>query len=258
MFLIDWFTIYIYQPFFNLLVGIYWLLEQIPNIPHADMGVAVVIFTLALRMLLLPISLASDRSENERRQIEESAVKLKQKYKNNPVKYSSELKRLFRGNRRIVVAEGINLFIQISIALMLWRIFASGLAGADIHLLYTFMPQIDQPFNLIFLGRYDLSQPSFMFSLIVGISLFLVEVIKIFNSPFPVSRKEVVRLQFVLPVISFIIFLRLPAGKTLFVITTLAFSLVIITIMAIRQWFKSGSVKSSASTVAESKPEPNK
>jgi hypothetical protein len=107
---------------------------------------------------------------------------------------------------------------------MLYRIFTKGLEGADIHLLYDFMPDVPRPYNLTFLGSIDLSHPSLLLNLIQSIVIFAVELLGTLTSPFPTSRKDMIRLQVILPVASFLIFLSLPAGKKLFVITTLVFS----------------------------------
>ena len=53
----------------------------------------------------------------------------------------------------------------------------------------------------------------------------------------PVSRGEVVRLQLILPFVAFVIFSQLPAGKKLFVITTLAFSLLMMLALAASKKF---------------------
>ena len=58
------FTLLIYQPFLNILVFFYWLLGEIGMKP--DMGVAVILMTLVLRVVMIPLSIASDRSEHER------------------------------------------------------------------------------------------------------------------------------------------------------------------------------------------------
>ena len=53
-----------------------------------------------------------------------------------------------RGNPGPVISETINITIQVIIILMLYRIFKTGLEGADLHLLYPFMPEVkipDQP-----------------------------------------------------------------------------------------------------------------
>lgn len=233
--MIDIFVTVVYQPFLNLLIGIYWLLNQIPNIT-ADMGVAVIIFTIALRFLLLPLTVSANRSAAERRQIEDKVKELKKAYPHQPIQLKKEIRRVFHTNPGVVAAELFNLSIQIIIALMLWRIFAKGLKGEDLHLLYNFMPQIDQPLQLKFLGIYDLTKPNLVLNLLQSIAIFAVETMSLITSPFPVTREEIIRLQFVLPVVSFIIFLNLPAGKKLFIITSLLFTLTYTVIRQLRYW----------------------
>lgn len=231
------YTKFIYQPFFNLLVGIYYLLQQTPGLPYADMGIAVILFTIAFRFLILPLTLSSQRSETERRFIESRVKQLKQELGSDPVRLKKEIKKLFRSNPRTVISATIDLTIQIALALMLWRIFAQGLLGADLHLLYDFMPHIPQPYNLKFLGIYDLTHPNFKLNLLQSIIIFAVESLNLISSPFPVTRGEVIRLQFVLPITSFLIFSQLPAGKKLFIITTLLFTFCFKLIQLLRRFF---------------------
>lgn len=222
--MLELYTTFIYQPFLNLLVGIYYFLQQIPEPPHADMGVAVIIFTLALRFLLLPLTLASQRSEAERRRIEAKVKQLQHDLHSDPVRLNQEIKKLFRTNPRMVISATLDLTIQVIIALMLWRIFAKGLLGADLHLLYDFLADVPQPYNLKFLDVYDLTHPNLKLNLFQSLTIFAVEALNLLTSPFPVTRGEVIRLQFILPLTSFLIFSQLPAGKKLFIITTLLFS----------------------------------
>ena len=58
----------VYQPFLTLLVAIYIVLDYHTN-GNADMGFAIIIFTIALRFFLLPLSLASELTEAERHDI---------------------------------------------------------------------------------------------------------------------------------------------------------------------------------------------
>jgi len=234
---IELYTQLIYQPFFNLLVGIYYLLGQIPGNPYTDMGIAVIVFTIALRIILLPVTLASDRSEKERRDIEDTLQQIHRDYRSDPVRQKQLKRKLWLTNPRVLIAETINFFIQAIIFLMLYRIFAKGLEGADIHLLYDFMPDVPQPYNLMFLGQYDLSHPNFTLNIIQSIVIFTAELISTLTSPFPSSRGEMIRLQIILPIASFAIFSQLPAGKKLFVITTLIFSIIYMLLRTIRRFF---------------------
>jgi hypothetical protein len=100
------------------------------------------------------------------------------------------------------------------------------------------MPDVDLPFNLVFMGRYDLTHTSWLLNLLQSVMIFVLETLMAFTSPHPMSRNQVVRLQLVLPVVAFVVFMFMPAGKKLFVITTLAFSIVLNLVRAIQTRFE--------------------
>lgn len=217
------FISFIYQPFLNILVFFYWGLGLLTN-GHPDMGYAVIMLTIVIRLLLLPMSLAEDKSADERRALKMKFQEIEKMYSSDPITERAERKKLFRHNPKFVFAEGLSLFVQTAIALMLWKIFATGLEGQDLHLIYPFMPQVSQPFNLLFLGKFDLSKPNLLLNFMQTGMIFVVETTGILSSSYPPEKGEVVRLQLVLPAISFLVFLNLPAGKKLFVIVTLMIS----------------------------------
>lgn len=234
------FVTLLYQPFLNILLFFYWAVGHTPF--GYDMGIAVILLTLVIRVVLLPVTLASDRSEKERREIQAAVHVINERLEHHPVERKQAITRLFRSNPRILFAEAFMFLIQLAIALVLWRIFAHGLEGQGTELIYPWMPEISLPYELNFLGRYHLSSPGYhnpewQLNLLQSVTIFLLETIAILTSPYTVSRDEVVRVQFVLPVMSFIVFLGLPAGKKLFVITTLWFSIMVILLRAFSRWY---------------------
>jgi membrane protein insertase Oxa1/YidC/SpoIIIJ len=250
----------IYQPFLNILVFFYWALGQIPG-NTADMGVAVILMTIVLRVIMLPIAIASDRSEHEREEISKQAKLISDTYHSDPIRLNQELKKLMRTKPRVLVSEFFEFLIDIAIIFMLIRIFTTGLEGADLNLLYPFVPHPVTPYNLVFLGKIDLAHPSILLNLVQSFCILLVEVIAEYTSPFrnilsmerpaleynsvtnPKSsyawetRSRVKSLQFFLPIVSFLIFMFLPAGKKLFIITALIFSMIYMILKAIRRKF---------------------
>jgi membrane protein insertase Oxa1/YidC/SpoIIIJ len=237
----DLFTTVIYQPFFNVLVLFYWILDQITG--NADMGVAVILLTILIRILMLPMSLAGDKSEKDRREISRKVKELEARYSHDPVMFKKEKRKVLHESKAVLIAEFFSLGIQVAISLMLWRIFASGLGGDDIHLLYPFMPEVELPFNLVFLGKFDLTHTSVILNLTQSLMIFVLETLSIYTSPYPPEKGEVVRLQLVLPVVSFFIFMFLPAGKKLFIITTLMFSVILTLFKYIRHRFEAYKLK---------------
>lgn len=228
------FETYIYAPFFNILVGLYALLGVIsPDL--ADMGVAVIIFSIIVRILTFPLTLAGERSEDEKRRIVEKIDEAKKLYAHEPIKQREAIRFLMRSNIRTVMATTTNLIIQLAIILMLYRIFTTGLEGHDFYLLYDFMPHPDT-INLMFLGKYDLSHTNAYLNLVQSIMIFVVEVLSAMRSPLPVSRKDKILMQVILPIGSYLIFMFMPAGKKVFIITSLAFSTIYQSVKLLQDW----------------------
>lgn len=226
------FTTLIYQPFFNLLVGIYWLLGVIAP-QFQDMGNAVIIFTIIFRILWLPVSFSASRSAKERHQISEKIKQIEKDFAKEPMKERAAMKDLLRSNRRTVVISTFNLFLSGLTMLMLYRIFTTGLEGADFHLIYDWMPPHPAQFDLTFLGRFDLTHPNWTLNLINSLVIFVAELMGSWLSPFPTGRTELMTL-IVMPLGAFTFFAFMPAGKKLFVITTLLFSIGIMSVQTIR------------------------
>jgi len=234
--MVELFTTFVYQPFLNILVGIYWFLGLFPA-DIQDMGIAVIIFTIIVRIMLIPLSISGERTEKERREISEKYKEIQHAYAEHPIERNKLTKKLLHGNKKVLISEMVTLGIQVMIALMLWRIFAQGLGGKDLHLIYAWMPKIHLPFNLMFLGKYDLTHPHMFLNIIQSLLIAILETLSLVTSPFPVNRQDVIRLQLTLPIVSFLVFMFMPAGKKLFVITALIFSIVFKIIRIGSEWF---------------------
>jgi YidC/Oxa1 family membrane protein insertase len=233
----EYFITFIYQPFFNLLVFFYWMLDFVTG-GHGDMGIAVILLTIVIRVILYPLSLAEQKSHKERKEITEQIKQIEEQYRTDHIGQIQAKKSVMKTNRRVLIAEVINLIIQVTVALMLWKIFATGLKGEDFHLLYDFMPKVTEPFNLVFLGKYDLTKPSLTLNLTQSILIFILETILLLGSESPVTKQQFVRLQIILPIASFILFLGLPAGKKVFIISTLVISIILSSIRTVQYRFE--------------------
>lgn len=221
----DIFTTYIYQPFFNILVGLYWLVGKF--MPEPDMGIAVILFAVAVRIILLPVDLAGERSDEEKLNISQKVAKLRKDFSHDPVRQREEVRKVMHQSPGAIISEVINIIIQLIIILMLYRIFKTGLEGEDLPLLYGFMPTIKLPINLLFLGQFDLSQTNNTLNLIQSVMIAIHEGMTLYFAPVKPTRKDMISLMIIFPVVCFLVFMFLPAGKKVFIITSLAFSMVV-------------------------------
>ncbi len=219
------FTLYIYQPFFNILVGLYSLTENFLDVP--DMGIAVIFFAVAVRLILLPFDLISERSDEEKYKISEKIKQLKKEYPDNPIMLRDQTRLIMRQSPGAILSEMFTVIIQLTIIIVLYRIFSTGLEGEDLHLIYSFMPSIQEPINLMFLGKYDLSHTNSTLNLIQSVMIALNEYLHLNTSPIKPSRREFLSLVVIFPVVCFLVFMFLPSGKKVFIIASLGFTVVL-------------------------------
>lgn len=241
---INFFLVHIiYQPFFNLLVVIYYGLQKLTS--EADMGMAVIIFTILFRIIILPLSLSSSQTEKEREEMVAKLDEINSLHKNDPLLLKTESKKVFRSNKRVLIAEIFDVGIQVLVALMLYRIFSTGLEGADFHLLYSQVPVPAEPFNLVFLGQYELNHPNLFLNVINSVVIFIAEALNIAKSGRKPNREDKMAL-FAFPLVAFIFFAYMPSGKKLFVITTISFSIAIMVVQLGLFWYHKMQDKMSA------------
>lgn len=231
------FVTYIYQPFFNILVFLYWLVGQIFG--EYDMGIAVILFALVVQIILLPLSMSSDKSEKERHEIAQKIKKIEEEYAHDPANLRAKSKEVMRSNPGAVISETINIIIQFIIIIMLYRIFKTGLEGEDFHLMYGFMPEVRQPINLVFLGKYDLSQTNSTLNILQSLAIFAIEGLHMIFTPSKISRRQFLQLALFLPIVSFFIFMLMPAGKKVFIITSILFSIGVLLVKQAIFWYHS-------------------
>ncbi len=220
----SFFVTYIYQPFFNILVGLYSLTGNFLETP--DMGIAVIFFAVAVRLILLPFDLVSERSDEEKYNISQKVKELKKEYGDNPVALRDQIRVVMRQSPGAIISEMFTVLIQLTIIVVLYRIFSTGLEGEDMHLLYSFMPAVEEPVNLLFLGKYDLSHTNSTLNLIQSIMIALSEYLHLNMSPVKASRREFLSLVVIFPLVCFLVFMFLPSGKKVFIIASLGFTIV--------------------------------
>ncbi len=248
----DIFTTYFYQPFFNLLVGIYWLVGQI--FPNPDMGIAMILFAVAVRIIFLPIDAIGDRSDEDKYKISQQIKQLKTELASDPIKLKSETNRIMRQKPGAILSEIFNVIFQALVIVMLYRIFTTGLEGADLHLIYKFMPKIQTPIDLMFLGIYDLSRTNNSLNIIQSLMIAANEAMHLYFSPVKPSQKDFVSLVIIFPIICFVIFMFLPAGKKVYIITSLAFTMVVRLIKQALYLYYSFTKKAAPEPVTEVQP----
>jgi YidC/Oxa1 family membrane protein insertase len=168
---------FIFDPLYN---GLIYLFDVIPWI---DAGIAVIIFTIIVRLILFPLSKKSIVTQVRMKEIEPELNKLKQ---NEPDKQKQALAVM-----ALYKQKGVNpfssfffLFLQLPIIYTLYSIFiSSGLPEIKTELLYGF---VSSPvINMSFLGLIDVGQKSIILSLVAAAAQFFQLHYSIASKPTP-------------------------------------------------------------------------
>ncbi len=156
-----------YNPIYNALVAF------VAIVPGSDVGIAVILLTISIRIILLPFSLSAARTQRAMKILEPKIKELKEKHKNNKEKEALETLALYREAHVNPFASIVTILVQIPILLALYWVFLyEPFSTINTLLLYTFTP-VPHTASLEFLGLISVAGKSIFLAVFAGLSQFL-------------------------------------------------------------------------------------
>ncbi len=150
---------FIFLPLYNGLVGI---MDLIPGI---DVGIAVIIFTIIIRLILFPLSKKALLTQVKMKEIEPEVAKVKAQYSSDKQVQAAKIMELYK-TRNIKPFSGILLLIiQLPILFALISVFYKIIPTVQPELLYSF---IHVPITAPTLLGLDLTSKSLILALITA------------------------------------------------------------------------------------------
>ena len=166
----------IIQPMINILVLLY-------SVSFLNFGVAIIAFTLIVRIVLIPLTVRQSRQMMKMTSLQPQLKELQERYKDNRQELSRRTMEVYKAN-------GVNpigclgpLFIQFPIWIGLFQAVIQTLPSTPERLvglsghMYSWLPSVNDviPINNSFLWL-DLAQPDlFILPVLVGVSMFLMQ-----------------------------------------------------------------------------------
>lgn len=157
---------FIFLPLYNGLVGIMDIL------PWADVGVAVIIFTVVVKLILFPLSKSSLLTQVKMKEIEPEVNKLRSQYANDRQAQTLKIMELYKTRGIKPFAGILLLIIQLPILLALISVFYKIIPTVNPEFLYSFISAPDITNKIHFLGIIDLAQKSLILSLITAVAQY--------------------------------------------------------------------------------------
>lgn len=217
--------IYLYQPLVNMLVYLY------NTVAGQNLGWAVVSLTICLRILLLPLSIMSERNEIIAEEMDDEVKEIERRYRADPVQLKENIRALMKKHHIRPWAKTIALGIQLLVLVLLYQVFLAGITGSQlIKILYA---SVDYPgrLNSVFFTMpvgsetvvFNIGERSLFWAALVGVVLIVDIIIKLQRSTRKLDGSDLAYL-ILFPVFSFLVLWYLPMVKALFIITSMSFS----------------------------------
>ncbi|MBU2542814.1 YidC/Oxa1 family membrane protein insertase, partial [Patescibacteria group bacterium] len=205
---------------FNLLIWIY------SNWTNENLGWAVVYLTIILRVVLLPFTLVTEKGRAKSHDIGEEITQINKDFSNDPQLKKEETRKFLRKKKVSPWSKTVVLGIQGLVLVLLYQVFLRGITGEKIlKILYSW---IDFPgkINTTFYGFELGSTHDIIWPGIVGIFL-LIEIYLGYRKQKLGLTKADLAYFILFPLFCFAALWILPMVKSLFILTSLVFSVII-------------------------------
>ncbi|WP_334314181.1 membrane protein insertase YidC [Aneurinibacillus sp. Ricciae_BoGa-3] len=178
-----------------------WLLQRSAETFGGSYGIAILIVTILVRLVILPLTIKQTKSQKKMQELQPEMNKIKEKYKNDPQKQQQEMMKLYQLHGANPLAGCLPIFIQMPILL--------GFYHAIIR-----TAQIRQhDFLWLQLGAKD---PYYILPVLAGLTTYLQQVIMMRYNPAMGDNPQMKMMTYVMPVMIFVIAISLPSALSLY------------------------------------------
>lgn len=225
--------LYLYQPLVNLLVYLY------NNVASQNLGWAVVALTLCLRIVLLPLSILSERNKVLMEKMEHEVEQAERSYRSDPIYLKQHIRGLMKKYHIRPWAKTLALGIQLLVLVLLYQVFIVGISGSQLaKILYDSVEYPGKLNTLFFSVQYgatpaetlafDIGERSIIWAALVALVLFVDIAVKL-RSAKSSNKLDGSDLAYwiIFPLASSLILWYLPMVKALFILTSIMFSYLI-------------------------------
>ena len=208
------------KPTFNALVALYNLV--------GDVGVAIILLTLAVRLIILPVTLKSLKSQKALQELQPKLNALKEKHKGDKPGLAKATMELYKQEKVNPASSCLPLLIQLPIFIALYQAMQVVLKNDGFDFLYGFVSKPEQ-IKVIAFGFLDLAKASIPIAVLAGASQFWQAKMLSFQKPAiktEGSKDEAMlgmmnkQMLYVMPVFTVFIGASLPGGVILYWLVT--------------------------------------
>ena len=227
--MIHFFKTILFIPLYNILI---WLTNVIPG---ADLGLAIIILTILVKIVIFPLYKKSVVTQKKMKAIEPEMKLIKEKHKDNVTEQSRLTMELYKKEKINPFSGFLVLFIQMPIIIALYYVFRESFVVQK-DLIYSFISAPNH-INTSFLGLINLTVgKNYVLALLTGVTMYIQVSLSLpkknksksdeQNKSFgqDLAKSMDLQMRYAMPAITMVIAFTLPAAISLYWVTSNIFS----------------------------------
>ena len=222
------FHVIFYQPLYNALVWFYNI------VPGQDLGVSIIILTIAIRAVLWPVSKSAIEAQKSMQDLQPKLEAVKKQHKDDKQKQTQAIMDLYKEEKINPLGSCLPLLIQLPIFIALYWVLRDVIDSNKMEVLYSFVQNPGQVNPLAF-GFLDLGGRNIFIALAAGAAQYWQASQLITKKPevnSDGSKDESMaaamnkQMRYTMPLITVVIGATLPAGLAFYwFLTTLVYAI---------------------------------
>ena len=204
------------QPLFNLLVYFYNI------VPGNDIGLAIILVTIVLKLVLLPFTLRMLRAQKGLQELQPKLQVLQKKHKGDKEALGRATMELYKREKINPFSSCLPLLIQLPFLFAVFRVFRDGFQPEKLNTLYSFVFNPGS-LNTMSFG-VNMAEPFILFAVLAGLAQFWqTRMLTHDKQPkVPGAKDEGMaaamnkQMMYVMPIITVVIGATLPGGLSLY------------------------------------------
>lgn len=206
-----------YQPILNLLVFIY------NTIPGHDIGLAIIILSIIIKVILFPLSGKALKSQLAMQNLQPKMDALKEKHKDNKEALSRAMMDLYKIEKINPFSSCLPLLIQLPFLWAVFQVFRVELVNENLTAIYSFVHN-PGALNHVAFGFLNLADKNIVLAVLAGLAQFAQ--VKLMPKPKvsakPGSKEASMgaimskQMTYFMPIITVVICMGLPSGLALY------------------------------------------
>lgn len=214
------FHVILYQPIFNVFVGLY------NAVPGHDLGVVILLTTILVRLVVFPLTYKYVEAQRSMTALNPKLEAVRKQYANDKQKQAQATMELYKEHKINPLTSCLPLLLQLPIIIALYQVMSAGIVSTDLgSVLYSFVHNPEK-INPVTVGLLDLSKPQIVLAILAGVAQYFQA--RLMTTPSApkaagaggkdedMAAAMNKQMMYIMPVMTVLIGMTLPSGLALY------------------------------------------